>query len=239
MNNKFTEDFDFFWGMIENSNNFSFLRFADGEVLLMEGKGIGEGTQALNVDKWSSPNNITKVGGELHDTLNLNGDDVYYAISSKSDNINDYNYLYGKIKNKDNITFANLWINSNYKEHKKRLMELKRPVTLICNENALNKSYPFNVEKVVPFPNDCINFWESVSEDFLGQLLKYVNEKVDHLFLVCCGPVSEIIIYNMRKINKNNTYIDMGSSLDEFIHGKITRPYMVEGNKYSTEKSHF
>ena len=43
----------------------------------------------------------------------------------------------------------------------------------------------------------------------------------------------------MYTINKNNTYVDMGSSLDEFTHGKITRPYMIEGSMYSKEKSFF
>ena len=52
MDNKFDTDFDFFWSMINDKKNFTFLRFADGEVLLMEGKEIGSGTQALNVDKW-------------------------------------------------------------------------------------------------------------------------------------------------------------------------------------------
>jgi len=239
MDNKFDTDFDFFWSMINDNKNFTFLRFADGEVLLMEAKEIGSGTQALNVDKWGSPNKLTKVGIELNNSFNLDANDVYYAISSKSDNINDYNFLYNKINNKDNITFANLWINSNYKKHKEMLKKLNRPVTLICNENSQHNRYPFKVEKIFPFPNDFINFWENNSKSFLNELKTYVESKSDHLFFVCCGPVSEIIINNMYTINKNNTYVDMGSSLDEFTHGKITRPYMIEGSMYSKEKSFF
>ena len=131
MDNKFDTDFDFFWSMINDKKNFTFLRFADGEVLLMEAKEIGSGTQALNVDKWGSPNKLTKVGIELNNSFNLDANDVYYAISSKSDNINDYNFLYNKINNKDNITFANLWINSNYQKMNEFYKNLKKEVFLI------------------------------------------------------------------------------------------------------------
>lgn len=239
MVDKYTEDFNLFWQMIENGNNFTFLRFADGEVLLMEGKSVGYGTQALEVDNWSSPNTLTKVGKELKNVFELDNDNVFYAISSKSDNLNDYHYLSSKVKNQKNITFANLWINANYKSHREKLMSLKRPVTLICNKNASKTNIPFNVDTIIPFPDDCVNFWEHNSDHFLNELISYLKDKKNHLFFICCGPVSEIIIHYLYKENNQNTYIDMGSSIDEFIHNKKTRPYMYENGPYSQEKSYF
>ena len=43
----------------------------------------------------------------------------------------------------------------------------------------------------------------------------------------------------MYKANPKNQYIDVGSSLDEFTHGRITRPYMDVNSPYSNEISKF
>jgi hypothetical protein len=108
---KFNSDFIYFWEMIENGTNFAFARYADGEVMLMNGQSVGIGTQASNIDKWTSPNSMTKVGADLLKTLSHTEPNYYYAISSKTDNISDYEFLINNIKqDKERITFVNLWI---------------------------------------------------------------------------------------------------------------------------------
>ena len=67
---KFNVDFEKFWFMIEKGENFTFTRYADGEVMLMNGNAIGSVTQASIVDKWSAPLGLTKVGKDLLETLN-------------------------------------------------------------------------------------------------------------------------------------------------------------------------
>jgi hypothetical protein len=61
------------------------------------------------------------------------------------------------------------------------------------------------------------------------------SQHTDTLFLVSAGPLSEAIIHRLYSKNPNNRYIDVGSSLDEIVHGKKTRPYMVEGTQYYGE----
>jgi hypothetical protein len=239
MSEKYKDDFNFFWKKINSGENFSFVRFADGEIMLMKGLGIGGGSQATDIDKWVAPNKITNVGLSLRSVLNTSEDNFYFAISSMTDNPEDFYFLYENIKNKKNITFANLWINSNYKQHVINLKNLKRDVIMICNESAKKENFPFDVSEINPFPNGCIDFWETNSDKFMDNLYKkYLNVK-NKVFFVCCGPVSEIIINNLYKNNPHNSYIDMGSSLDEFIHQKKTRPYMMDGNGYSTMISKF
>ena len=46
------------------------------------------------------------------------------------------------------------------------------------------------------------------------------------LFLISAGPLSEIIIYKLYKLNPNNIYLDVGSSIDIYVKNKETRPYM-------------
>lgn len=237
---KFNSDFDYFWGMIEDGTNFTFTRYADGEVMLMNGVSVKEGTQAYNVDKWSAPVGLTKVGKELIETLNHTEDNYYYAISSKTDNINDYSFLRNNIKQNDaKITFVNLWINANYSKSIEKYSSLKRAVTLICNYKAKKENFPFEVNKIYPFPNDCVKFWEDSGDGFIEMLLSEIGNKENELFFISCGPVSEIIIDKLYRNNPNNTYVDVGSSIDEFVHGHKTRPYMDNNTIYSKMISSF
>lgn len=237
---QFKTDFDFFWSKITNKENFTFARYADGEVLLMKGLGVGAGTQASNVDKWTAPNRLTSVGTGLLHSLNHTEPNYYYAISGKNDNLDDYNFLKSRIQQSDDkLTFVNLWINANYVAMKSKLASIDRDVVLICNENANPENFPFNVVEHFKFKDDCVNYWEDNSEEYLRNLVHDTLKYKDTLFLISCGPVSEIIIHYLYTFNSNNTYIDVGSSIDEFVHGKITRPYMIPNSYYSTLISTF
>lgn len=237
---KFKEDFNYFWDKIEKGENFTFSRYADGEVMLMNGKLVDETTQAFRIDKWKSPEKITKVSINLFETLNHTEENYYYAISSKSDNLNDYDFLKKNIKqNNEKITFVNLWINANYNDMKLKLQTLKRDVILICNHKAKKQNFPFNVKDLTPFPDDCINFWENNGDNYINFLVEKYKDFKNELFFISCGPISEIIIHHLYLNNQNNTYIDVGSSIDEFVHGFNTRPYMDERSIYNKMISNF
>lgn len=237
---KFNSDFNYFWSLIENNTNFTFARYADGEVMLMKGEAVSDGTQASSIDKWKAPNELTKVGQQLLKTLNHVEDNYFYAISSTTDNINDYTFLKNNIKQKeDKLTFVNLWINANYNLMVKNLCSNKREVILICNKDAKKENFPFNVIDITPFPNDCINFWEENDKSFIDEITKKYSSLNNQLFFISCGPISEIIIDVLYKVNPNNTYVDVGSSIDEFVHGYKTRPYMDSNSYYSKLISKF
>lgn len=235
---KFYSDFDYFTDLIRKGTPFAYGRYADGEVALMNGAPIGHNSQAFMVDRWTSPNGLTIVGKALLETLEHTEPNYYYAISSHTDNINDYNFLRERIKT-DNITFANLWINANYQKMKEFYQTLDKSVYIICNHKANKDNFPFKVNELFPFPDDCIKYWEDYGDDYIQQLGDYISQINGETFFVSAGPVSEILIHNMYKINPNNQYIDVGSSIDEFVHGRITRPYMDTKSQYSKEISEF
>lgn len=237
---KFNTDFDFFWDLITKGINFTFTRYADGEVMLMKGIQVNEATQAFSIDKWKAPTGLTKVGNELLSTLNHTEDNYYYAISSKTDNMSDYEFLKTNIKQDvSKLTFVNLWINANYLNMKRKLCSNNREVILICNEEAKIDNFPFNVIDIAPFPNDCINFWEVNGDEYIKKLIEKYSTLSNQLFYISCGPISEIIIHKLYEANPNNTYIDVGSSIDEFVHGRVTRPYMNPTSIYSKMISSF
>lgn len=238
METKFFNDFEFYTQLINSNENFAYSRYADGEVLLMLGNSVSVNTQAYQVDKWSSPDYLTNAGKSLLETLNHTEENYHYAISSKSDNIDDYNFLIQKINNK-NITFANLWINANYQKMFNFYNSLKKDVILICNYRAKKENFPFNVNNIIPFPDDCVTYWENNSDNFINELFKNVDGVNNQTFFISAGPISEIIIHKLYENNPDNQYIDVGSSIDEFIHGHKTRPYMYIDTQYSKEISYF
>lgn len=238
MQNKFQTDFEYYTNLIKSDINFAYARYADGEVGLMRGMAIGQNSQAYAVDRWSSPNTLTKVGEELLESLKHKEQNYHYAISAHSDSIDDYTFLKERISN-SNITFANLWINSNYQNMFDFYNSLDKSVYLICNHRARKENFPFKVNEIFPFPDDCISYWNEFGDDYIVQLLEYVNQLQNQTFFVSAGPVSEILIHKMYNSNPNNQYIDVGSSIDEFTHGRKTRPYMDINSQYSKEISYF
>ena len=237
---KFFEDFNLIWNLISNNENFVHARYADGEVLLMRGTSVNKNTQAFVVDKWDAPDKLTLVGKELLETLNHEEKNYFYAISGKNDSPSDYEFLTERIKqNKEHITFANLWINGNYQKMMMRYEMINREVILICNENAKKENFPFNVIDIQTFPNNCIEFWETNSIEYINELISRFGQIENKLFLISCGPVSEIIIHKLYLNNQNNAYVDVGSSIDEFVHCRKTRPYMNPNTPYANQISIF
>jgi hypothetical protein len=237
---QFKSDFVRFTEKIKNGENFAYARYADGEVLLMKGNEVGQNTQAFKIDNWSSPNQLTTVGNELLESLSHTESNYYYAISSVSDNISDYRFLTDRIKSKkENITFANLWINSNYQQMKDFYMGLDKECFVICNHRANINNFPFKIKEFFPFPDNCVEFWESSGSDYMTQINQKIQQLNNETFFISAGPISEIIIHKLYSLNPNNQYIDVGSSMDEFVHGKKTRPYMEPNSFYSKQISVF
>ena len=162
--NKFQNDFEYYTNLIKSNSNFAYARYADGEVQLMRGNPIGHQSQAYMVDRWTSPAEMTPIGLELLESLGHTEENYHYAISGKTDSISDYEFLTERIPNK-NLTFANLWINSNYQKMKQFYQSIEKDVYLICNHKAQPQNFPFKVAEIFPFPDDCISYFTELCED--------------------------------------------------------------------------
>lgn len=234
LNKSFEEHFEFFKDKINKKENFTFARYADGERLVLNNSPILQGTQAYNVDKWRYDNNIC-FSKDLLETCKHEEDDYYYAISCKCCDPQGEIFYKNLLKTK-NITFSNLFINANYENFINFVNNMEREVVLIANKNCMNSDYPFNIIKKVPIENDCVVWYEKNKEIILKGLKILAKNYYNTLFFISAGPLSEIIIHNLYIINKNNTYVDVGSSLDIYTHGIITRPYQKKDNIYSKKK---
>lgn len=214
------DEFKKFWKKIENQENFALLRYGDGERAFMTGKSI------TAQEGWTSPDFVNSLGKSLLETLDATGENLFHGISCPCCDRAAYYWYLTRIKNK-NITFSNLFININYKKFYKKFKNLKRDAIFIGNFRAKNKKIGnLNILKSYYVDDDCNEFWETKSKEFLEQIKKDYGKTNNLLYVISAGPMSEPIIVELYKNNPNNCYIDFGSAIDSYIHEKQTRPYM-------------
>jgi len=221
------DQFEIIWSKILSGENFTFLRFADGEKAIMTGQPV-----VAQEGGWTSPNYISKLGFDLLDSLTLIDNNVYYAISCPCCDESAYYWYLSRIINK-NLTFANLWINGNYRRFLESFEGLKRDAIIIANFRSKNVQFGnLNILKHYSIGDNCISFWEEGAQILLDEIKKDFGNKNNLLYVVSAGPMSEPIIVDLFRNNPNNCYIDFGSSIDKYYRGKVTRPYEVQGNQY-------
>lgn len=237
-NKDFEMEFYNMWNKILTQKSLAFARYADGEVCLMRGIKIGKTAAAYTMDNWCcEEDGISLLGKDLKDTLYHTEPEWYYAISCVCCDPNGHEWLMNNIKHSvSNITYSNLWINSNYKKFISNVFKLNEPVFLIANKEGLYNRYPWNVLGYYPIEDDCINYWKNNKIQLINDVKDIALNNVNRLFFISAGPMSELIIHHMWEANKRNRYIDVGSSIDEFVKNRKTRPYMIEGSIYSKRK---
>lgn len=223
----FKLDFNEMTNLMISNKNFAFMRFADGEIGVMQGKYI------IGSDNWISPNKITKLSENLLEAISKVDDNIYYGISCSCCDDSGKKYLLSKIKNKqENITFSNLFVNGNYKNFINFINTLNKPVYIIANESAGFYNFPLKILGFIPVPNDCVNYYEYNSDAIKKVLKDNLLEVKNQLFLISAGPMSEAIIDYLWSINPNNQYVDVGSAIAEFIHGKPIRDFAYTQSPY-------
>lgn len=219
-----------YWKKIERRENFALVRYGDGERALMVGREIHA------QEGWSAGNVQTELGKALVDSLNVENKNFVYAVSCPCCDSEAYYWYLQNIKSR-NITFANIWVNSNFAEFWKDFQNLKCDAILITNHNGKGKKFgKLNVKKHYFVSDDCVKFWEEEGKKFIQQIISEVGNLKNHLFAISADPMSGLIVKALFENNPNNCYIDFGSSIDMCIHEKITRPYMNPESPYAKQK---
>ncbi len=227
----FREDLDLLINNI-GKNNFAFTRFGDGEMMIINNQFIDL---------------LDKNTGEFK----YDPSDASYQLSqsllSKSFSFEKENYFVGlpcpccvgwpkhlfMIKAcglpKRNITWANLFVNSNYRYFIEKLPEVfkDKKVHLISNENSTVSEMPFQIYRHYKVGRDA---WKN---DL--QIIEYIKQEItinnyeNHIFLFCAGPLSNIACCELFDFNEKNTFIDCGSIFDPYLGLGQTRDYLKGG----------
>lgn len=213
------DEFETIFSKIRNNKNITLFRLGDGERSLILGKSVHA------QEGWSAPSTVTPLGKALYNSLNIDADNVYYGVSCPCCDKSAYYWYSSNIKSK-NITFANIFVNANYRRFIKEFETLTRDAIVIANHKGKNnKIGNLNVLKYYSVGDQCVDFFENKLDSLINDIITDFGTKKNILYVVSAGPLSEIIIHRLFENNPDNTYIDFGSSIDCYIHQKDTRPY--------------
>jgi hypothetical protein len=117
----------------------------------------------------------------------------------------------------ERLTWANIWCNGNYGYLRTEVLPAiaKRKSVLCCNGDGAIENLPFTPEKFFPISHDA---WEN-NWDTIETLKDYIDSDniTDHVFAIAGGPFANILCYELTKFNSNNTYIDIGSTLNPLL----------------------
>lgn len=225
----FEGDFNLFLNKIKNGEPFSITRFGDGELSIIEGKGLnllnkGNGEFAYN------PNNKKyDISRELlTESFTYLGKNYFVGIACKCCvGAEKYNYMKSLSKqNEDNLTWANIFVNSNYPRFVNKLLPVlkDKKVNIVCHETANTDKLPFEIEIVYKVKSDA---WV-----YNLDLIDVIKSRIDdrniegEIFLISAGPFANILVQQLHKYNNKNTYLDIGSVLDGYLGLPLTRGYL-------------
>lgn len=222
----FAGDFARFKDMLENREPFALSRFGDGELKILR-------STALRLREFDyDPNDpADQVPRERLISSFLHQGCRYYVGISCPDCVGEDKFAWAKLSSRqddDHLTWAALFINSNYSRYLAEVVPLfsRYEVILVCNRSAVLKDLPFPVLRDFrvgrnAWKDDC-NLVEQISGYIKRETLK------EKLFLFCAGPFSCILAHQLHCQSEANTYLDIGSTLDPFFFGAPagTRGYL-------------
>lgn len=230
---EFRKDLEFIFLKLKNHEYFAFSKYADGEFGILEGVKIG------NNDFKYKPDD-EEFFKKLWDSFTYDHPNYYIGIGCHC--CMGYAH-FEKMRTSckrpdDHITWANIFVNANYPFYVDNFIPeySNHKVILVCNDSSNVNALPFRCEKVFRCQNTA---WENGGYDLIDEVKEYIaslNIK-NHLFLFCAGPFGNILSHQLHVYSKENIYLDIGSTLDLYLHGRPTRRYLKgEGHSNTASK---
>jgi hypothetical protein len=224
----FKEEIEKLFAILKSGKNFAFSKYADGEWLAMNGKccDAGNGEWVTN----DNNNNYALSREKLINSFQYKDENYFVGISCPCCQGDEF-YKMKKFCGQDDehLTFANIFVNANYPYYLNNFIPefQNRNIYLVANKITNLSNLPFYVEKF--FPID-YNAW-LVNLDLIEELKK--ENCQNKLFLFSCGPLGNILSAELWQYNKNNTYLDIGSTIDPWTNcGRSKEKYYTNNSLY-------
>lgn len=213
-----------------SGSKFSFSKYADGEWMAINGihSFPGEGEWIINPVEYADSIEMLKNSFIYKDK------DYYVGISCPCCQGNSH-YEMKQFSGQDesNLTFANIFVNSNYSFFRKNFIPYfsrQKNIYLVANKITNLNNLPFYVEKFYPID---YNAW-IVNKELINIIKEDVKNLTNKLFLFSAGPFGNILAHQLWQINKENQYIDIGSTIDPWTKAnKILNKYYSNNDFFS------
>ena len=203
-----------FHNKLKSNQNFAFSKYADGEWLAMCRIQCASGN-----GEWFIDDRALQSINLLIESFRFKDPEYYVGVSCPCcQGQAHYDMIRESQQDLDHLTFANLFVNSNYNyflEHIIPEFEKKDNIILVANRNSDISLLPFKVQE---FYGVGYNAW--VDDLYLIEALKNKNYE-NKLILFSCGPLGNILAHKLWENNKNNTCIDIGSTIDRWLNNDI------------------
>lgn len=218
-------DFQYFCNLIKGRRPFALIRPADGEYLIQQNRTL------TNIDNWTFTQG-GKLAKDLTDAIILaERKCCHIGIPCMCCNKEMAWWYRDRFHiNPQYLTFANVFVNRNWKNWINFLKENQVPFTYI---GPSAKSNDFIVEKFIRIPEYLVNDWDTAGDDYVKMVLDEVTKKRHSIFMFSCGPIAKIMIAKAWAAHPHNIYLDVGSSLDLYMKGSTNRDYTKDGTHHA------
>jgi hypothetical protein len=231
-NNKdrsFRGDLELIINKIEKNEKFAFSRFGDGEMIIVNDQPINLLNKNTGEFRYI-PNDLryAKSRELLINSFTYQSKNYFIGISCPCCvGVSNHEYMATKSGiSPTNLTWANLFVNSNYFYFMTRLFKKLKgeKVVLISNELSNTNNFPLNLYREYSVGRDSwlhnLSLVDEIKEFIQKEKLK------DCYFLFCAGPLSNIACCELHKFNEENYYLDCGSIFDDMLGLGKTRGYL-------------
>ena len=225
---------------IKCNESFAYVRWNDGELDTLTGWKSKTRIRMSNMEGWSTEKdtkNQEKLKDDLISSMRIRNAKFWYGFNFPSCAeglviqqlsgggswkwVSRFSRL-DAFPPSEQLTYADLLSGRNYHYFgmKRLLFETARRSNTIIFANRKvkqNKKISWQ-QRIIPFEADLTGNWLQVRDILLDKATALAKSHASHIFLISLGPISNILIASMWKVNKNNTYIDVGAALNEF-HG--------------------
>ena len=217
---------DFFTKKLIYGENFTFVKYGDGEIICMIG-GTGR-----NCDDHPYSEKLGKLLEKSFVKLLRNYDDVYLAewvdnlVKTRESYVNVNNLI---PKFADYECFLTLEENMNDDKLLKFyeiLKNSKRKKVFVGPKKLKDVEGMLNIDKFIEVP--LIDAF-SKYDDVLKELINYGVDD-DNIYILCCSMMSCLICSDLKDLNKKITLLDIGSGFDPIFSEK-TRPKQPSAEK--------
>lgn len=220
----FSEAIEHFYYKLQCGDKFALGKFADGEW------GAIKGVQFAPANgEWQANGGDTAfqtARQELIDALRYQHPEYYTAICPcYTDAI-----VFSK-QPASNITYANIFVNANYSYYKKHFIRLyqERDIWLVTHKDTDLGNLPFSVERFFPIDYNAWIANRELPEEILAEIPK------DKLFLFAAGSFANILVHKLWRENKQNVYLDVGSTLNPWTQvERLRRDYYMGDTVYAS-----
>lgn len=211
----FREEIQRFFNKLARREPFAFSKYADGEWMAINRHHGSPGN-----GEWEINDHSELSSRLLTDSFVFKDPGYYVGISCPCcQGINHYLMKHASKQDDEHLTFANLFVNANYQYFLDNFIEefTNHSVVLVANNNCYSqiKNLPFNVNQ---FFGVSYNAW--INDLSLIDIMKNINYQ-NQLILFSCGPLGNILAHQLWAHNKNNIYLDVGSTVDRWLNNDV------------------